>query len=372
MKIKILILSLALFTSNLTAQSWIRSNILIGNSDLTEIQSTTDENGNIYVLGFFTGTVSGGSYELTTKGLRDYVVAKFDTIGNVKWIKQLGSTSFEYVGGAIQVMDDHFFVTGGFRNDLYYTDVDYISSAGGFDIFLAKYDTTGAVQWCKNVGEGTANQRADNVIIDESGNVILSGFFTTDITIGSDTTLNSSDGFDDAFYSSFDTDGNHVWSKQIKSISSLQYPSIYNCIPIGSDYLFSGIYSDSIIIDEDTLVSKDQTYDIFLFRTDANGQPQWYRTIGGDSIDYTFSITTDPFDDIYIGGYYNSAYLTIDSTETDTVHIDGNSGSYDLLIMNYLNTRFYPIQQNDFGFLYSNIFLNGRWALQASIMRLIP
>lgn len=331
--------ALLLFSLSIQAQSWIKSNVILGNNDLTEIKSSVDENGNVYSLGFFTSTVSASGFELTTIGSRDYFISKITPEGEIKWLKQLGGISSEYVGGGIAISNDgHFYVSGGFRNDLFYTETDFITSTGSFDSFIAKYDTSGNVIWCKNIGEGESNQRVENIEVLENGNIIASGFFTDSIVIVGDTTLYSDDSYDDTFYSAFDSDGNYLWAHQIKYINGtnqFQYPLLSNCNTNENEIYFSGIYADSIIIDEDTLVSNNNSYDIILLKTDLEGNKIWTRTISGEGAEYTFSMTLDPSGNIYLAGYYNSNSLLIASDDQENILIEQNNGNSDLIILKY-------------------------------------
>src|ERR1700756_5471296 len=71
-----------------------------------------DTNGNIYVAGSFRGTVGFGSTNLTSAGGSDIFVAKFDNSGNLQWIQQAGGTNNDQ-GAAVAVdASGNVFVTG--------------------------------------------------------------------------------------------------------------------------------------------------------------------------------------------------------------------------------------------------------------------
>lgn len=336
MKLKITILIvICASTMHISGQSWTNSNILTSTNNVSEVSSATDLNNNIYTLGFFTSNLIAGATELTTYGSRDYFVTKFKEDGKLDWVRQLGGTSFEYVGGGLCTCEEgYLYATGGFQNDLFYTETDFISSGGGFDIFVTKYDTLGNVIWCKNIGTGADNQRSETVI-SNNNELIITGFFSDSITLGNDTTLYSTDGFDDFFFSAFDTAGNHIWTSQIKGLSSSQYGSLYSVKPETDAYVFSGIFADSIVLQNDTLVSDSQGYDVLVFKTDLSGNVLWKRTIGGNDLDYSFGSASDPAGNIYLGGYYFSPTLSIDSTETESTTISNNNGESDLFVLKY-------------------------------------
>ncbi len=332
----IVLIAFIIYSFELNAQSWISSNRIDGSDNLTEIQSVIDSEGNVIVYGFFLGTISVQGNQLTSRGSRDYFVSRFLQTGELDWIQQFGGNSLEYVGGGICASSDgNIYVTGGFRSDLYYSENDSIESTGFFDIFLAKMNNQGDVIWCENIGKGAKNQRPDALKVNSSGDIILAGFFTDSIEIAADTTLYSNDGYDDFFYSSFTSDGEHMWSKQIKGISSPIWSSIYNISVLDDGYVMSGNFADSVVFEDDTIVSVNESYDIHLFKTDFSGKVQWLRKIQGDNYEYTFSTAKDPNNNIYIGGYYNSPSIAFDSTDTESVTINQNNGDYDIFIAKY-------------------------------------
>ncbi|MBN1131775.1 MAG: T9SS type A sorting domain-containing protein [Bacteroidales bacterium] len=322
----------------LPAQSWISSNRLVGNQDVVVIRSTIDSENSIYTLGFFTGTLMPPNGEvINALGSRDYFLIKYLQSGEVDWIRHLGGPSLEYVDGGICIdPDDHIYITGGYRNYLKYAPGDSIISTGGFDAFAAKYAPDGNLVWIRNYGRGTANQRPSNMGIDTNGDLIIAGFFTDSIAFYNDTTIYSRDGYDDYFYAKFKSEnGNFVWAKQIKGISSPLYGIITNIETTDQSYYFSGYFSDSIVIDNDTIASEGELYDIHLIKTDTAGTSQWVRTIVGDNYEYSYSLSLDASENIYLSGYYESDTLIIESGDTETMEFTGNKGGSDILIAKY-------------------------------------
>jgi hypothetical protein len=83
---------------NLLAQSpsWIWAN---GEGD-TDIEGshcvTTDAFNNVYVTGLFRNTISFGTFTLTSAGLNDIFIVKYDAVGNVIWAKSEGSIGDDF------------------------------------------------------------------------------------------------------------------------------------------------------------------------------------------------------------------------------------------------------------------------------------
>ena len=57
---------------------------------------SADEEGNVYVCGFTTGTLGASS-----AGVHDVFVTKFDSRGVLLWTKQLGTSAIDLAGGVV-------------------------------------------------------------------------------------------------------------------------------------------------------------------------------------------------------------------------------------------------------------------------------
>ncbi|MBN4066110.1 SBBP repeat-containing protein, partial [Candidatus Amoebophilus asiaticus] len=147
-----------------------------------------DGSGNIYITGNFQGTTDfdpgTGTANLTSAGLWDIFFAKYDSGGNYVWAKGIGGLGWD--NGLGLALDDtgNVYITGYFQDT---ADFDpgagtvYLTSAGGEDIILAKYDTDGNYVWAKGIGS-TNDDFGYGIALDVSGNVYITGYFqdTTD------------------------------------------------------------------------------------------------------------------------------------------------------------------------------------------------
>ncbi|MCI0526502.1 MAG: SBBP repeat-containing protein, partial [Nitrospira sp.] len=144
----------------------------------------TDAIGNSIITGFFEGTVTFGIGEpaqtaLTSVGSRDVFIAKYDPNGSLVWAKQAGGTGVD-IGHAV-AMDSsgNSMITGEFSNTVTFNTtptLTILTSAGGRDIFVAKYNASGNVQWAVQAG-GTNLDEGHGVATDSSGNALVTGFF---------------------------------------------------------------------------------------------------------------------------------------------------------------------------------------------------
>jgi gliding motility-associated-like protein len=168
-----------------------------------------DNTGGLYVLGDFTGTnvdfdpSAAGTANLTSNGNGDVFVAKYTTAGAYTWAFSVGSPSNEF-GWKIDLYNGSIFITGGFNGTADFNPsaaTDNLTSNGGYDIFLAKYDLAGNYQCAFNIGSNQDDFGNDILIAGPDRFYLVGGARGTNVDFdpSSSTFLLSSKGTDDAF-----------------------------------------------------------------------------------------------------------------------------------------------------------------------------
>jgi hypothetical protein len=335
MKAISIISALLLCGLSLFSQSWISSTQITGTNDINVIQSISDVNDNTIVLGEYFGEISlGAGVTMPSNGGRDYFLFKFDSDGALDWATNIGGAQDEFVyGGVGSDQAGNIYVSGAFMNKVFFSLTDSIVGANQ-DIFLAKYTETGGLEWYKNVGTGFKAQRPSSLTINEIGNIILAGTFKDSIKFDETTTLYSDNAVSDYFYSEFDDNGNLNWVKQIKASNNPLSGVVFG-IKANTNFLtMTGVFSDTVFIEDEVLVS-DSLFDVHLIRTNLQGDLLWLRKIGGKGYVYSYNITYDPDENVYVSGYYDSPSLTIDSTDTEQVTVEGNAGGKDFFVAKF-------------------------------------
>jgi len=245
----------------------------------------TDASGNVIWAKTYGGTnyedastfqqTSDGGYIVAAytysfgAGYRDIFLVKTDANGNIQWAKTYGGTGDDLVSSVQQTLDGGYIVAG------------YTTSFGAssFDIFLIKTDANGNIQWAKTYG-GTNWDEASSVKQTSDGGYILTG-----------RTGSFGAGGWDIFLIKTDANGNIQWAKtyggtDYEEAYSVQQTSDGGYVVAGSTESFGAGLGD-----------------VFLVKTDANGNIQWAKTYGGTNWDYASSVkqTSD-------GGYILAGY----------------------------------------------------------------
>jgi uncharacterized delta-60 repeat protein len=246
------------------------------------VQQTSD--GGYIVAGWTSSFGAGGS---------DIFLIKTNANGNIQWAKTYGGTSYDWAYSVQQTSDGGYIVAG----------TTWSFGAGGSDIFLIKTDANGNIQWAKTYG-GTYEDYAYSVQQTSDGGYIVAGL--TD-SFGAD--------YDDIFLIKTDASGNIIWAKIYRGTEwdgafSVHQTSEGGYIVAGVTYSFSAGWSD-----------------IFLIKTNANGNVQWAKTYGGGSFDKAYSVQQTPDGGYIVAGFttsFGAGYYDIFLIKTDA---NGNIGS---------------------------------------------
>lgn len=274
---------------------------------------TVDDSSNIYITGYFNGTVDFdpglGEFYQISEGESDIFVCKIDSAGNLVWAKSFGGLYGDR-GYSISISNNEYlYTTGRFYGIVDFdpsVDTTNLISAGNSDIFINKLDISGNFIWAKRMG-GTEMDEARSVQIDSSGNVYTTGFFfeTADFDPGPDNYSLISYGKDDAFISKLDSNGNYIWAKQFGGVSinggiSLDIDNSGNVYTTGYFYTTTDFDPGP----ETFNLFSTGLHEIYISKLSTHGEFVWAKQLGGSENDACFSLAVDMVGNIYTTGCF--------------------------------------------------------------------
>jgi type IX secretion system substrate protein/beta-propeller repeat-containing protein len=286
---------------------WAKNATKKGSSTANAV--TADNLGNIFVAGAAgSDTLVIGPDTLFPGSYYDYFVAKYDTAGNALWARGISA------GGFITDVDGPFIsadkygnvcVTGGFHNPTCVIVTTVLVNQGNDNIYLAKFNGAGNLLWAKRYG-ASGEDNATSIATDTSGNIYITGFFTsTNITFDAFTLPGY--GYV-VFVVRLDPGGTAVWAKRF---GRLDYPASPKIVADkNEDVYVTGYFSSPALVFTltDSLVNEG----LFLAKYDNNGNFKWARDALGGS--RATGVTVDVTGNAYITGYFGSDTLIFDST----------------------------------------------------------
>jgi hypothetical protein len=189
----------------------------VGQSPLSgEVQSTSvkaDSQGNQIMVGKFSGTVNFSGTTLTSQGGYDFYVAKFNSNGALTWVKTYGG-SFDNVANSVAVDSaDNIIVAGYFVGSMNLGGTTLVSGGGTTspDMFLAKFNSAGTPSWSKRFG-GAFGNYANGVAVDKNNDIFVTGQFNVSVDFGGGTV--SSAGGTDGFVTKYSGQtGAYIWAR---------------------------------------------------------------------------------------------------------------------------------------------------------------
>jgi gliding motility-associated-like protein len=143
-----------------------------------------DSLGNIYLSGDFQGEVdfdpSPSTAMLTSIGGSDIFIARYDSDGQYQWAKRFGSNSND-IAWSVAYTANNVYITGGFEGVVNFSPgpiADNIISNGTRDIYLTKFDVNGNYVCAFSIG-GVGVDESGRIDADRIGNLYLTGVLSS-------------------------------------------------------------------------------------------------------------------------------------------------------------------------------------------------
>lgn len=272
---------------------------------------STDGSSNVYVVGETSSTnniATTGAYQTTYSGNTDAFVAKFNSAGIRQWGTYMGGSSLDrgtacvVNNGSTEVYAVGFTMSSGFPIT---ASAHQTVLTGGQDAFIAKFNGSGAIQWCTFYG-GTGTEEGYACSLDNSSNIYLSGMTTTTVgtlvaTAGAhQTSIGSSI---DAFLVKFSSAGVRQWGTYYGGAGN---DFGYAC----SSDVSGNIYMSGLTVSNGTAIATTGAHqtatgggnDAFLVKFNSAGVRQWGTFYGGANAEVGYACTAFSNNVVYLGG----------------------------------------------------------------------
>ena len=263
-----------------------------------------DASGNVIITGSYYGSVNFGGSASTYTSSFNVFVAKFSPAGVHQWSSFFGDEAFnstQHGRGVAVDVSGGVVITGEFQDTIVFGVNGYLTSAGAYDIFVAKFTADGVFQWARRFGD-VANQYGYSVAADASGDVLVTGEFSGTINFGGSNLV--SIGLDDIFVAKLDAAGVHQWSRGFGGLGDDTGYSVTADASGGVTVTggFGGYFDGTVDFGGGPLTSAGDR-DIFLAKFSSGGVHQWSQRFGNTAADAGLSVTTDASENLIVTGY---------------------------------------------------------------------
>lgn len=222
-----------------------------------------DISGNVYVTGMYNDTASFGSVTLNGNGGSEIFIVKYDADGNLAWAKTAGGPKTDVGYGIALDGSGNLYVCGNVDSAATFEGTNVLT-AGGYDAFVAKYDTSGNLMWVSLAG-GAANDSYLDVAVDRFGFCYATGYFNGPATFGSFVL----DGYagDDASFVKYDKSGGVLWAKE--GAGNDNDRGLAAAVDGGGNLIASGYFKSWVKFGGDSLMSAG-VEDVFVTKIGDN------------------------------------------------------------------------------------------------------
>ncbi|MBW4588836.1 SBBP repeat-containing protein [Aetokthonos hydrillicola Thurmond2011] len=257
-----------------------------------------DGAGNVYITGYTNGSLAGNN-----SGKSDAWVAKYDKSGAQIWKKQLGTAGNDAAYGIGVDSAGNVYISGTTEGALKGTN------SGGYDVWLAKYDSSGVQKWLQQFGTST-DDGSNGITVDNSGNVYVTGYTTG--ALGG-----ASNGNTDAWVAKYDNNGAQKWLKQLGTSGDDESNSV--AVDSAGNVYITGYTEEGLG------GGNSGKSDAWVAKYDSNGTQKWVKQLGTSEKDQSNSVAVDSTGNVYITG------------DTEGALGGPNSGNSDAWVAKYDN-----------------------------------
>jgi hypothetical protein len=262
---------------------------------------TADSLGNVYIGGYFEKQLRfDEQHILTALGDADAFVACLDSLGQLQWAQQWGSTAADRVS-ALHYKDSSLWITGQCAASMQIGATSIVPLQDEHTaVFTARCTPNGEITKTYEIISGAAVS-ANCILNTEDGKTIVGGNFSDSLHFG--TIIFEPYGNRDMFVAAFDdTTGRLLWQQQLGSVA---YDNLFDVLHHPSKHIIvTGLYSAPLIFGEDTVALNNPFCDVFTASYDYAGQLQEITAMGGKAEEFPQALTHDHEGHVFVAGLF--------------------------------------------------------------------
>ncbi|HTW90745.1 MAG TPA: hypothetical protein VMH22_03470 [bacterium] len=202
------------------------------------------------------GCIVAGSTSSFGAGKSDIYLMKTDAAGDTLWTRTFGGADYDIGYWVQQTQDGGYIIAGTTRS----------FGSGGYDACLIKTDAQGRAVWIRSYG-GSGDDGARSVEQTADGGYVFTGC-----------TESRGSGQGDVYLVRTNARGDTTWTKTFGGAGRDEAFSVRQTADKG--FIVVGLTQSFGVVGDD----------VYLIKTDAQGDTQWTRTFGGDDDEFGYSV----------------------------------------------------------------------------------
>jgi len=284
-----------------------------------------DGSGNVYLTGRYrdvaTFGVGASTTTLSSTGGDDIFLAKYDPSGAVLWAIRRGWIYTDEGKGVATDASGSVYLVGEFMNTVPGFGNTTLTSNGGTDVFVAKFDGAGNQLWVRSGGSASSDE-VNGVGVDGSGNVYFTGAnlaaatFETGRSTSPLTQQPPYFGGFDIFLGKYNGSGLLQWINSAGGANNNQDIDLGNALAVdasGNSHLTGTFRQKATFgtgVAATTITTSTLTDEFFLAKYDAAGTLTWVRQSygqGAGSVNDGWDVVLDAAGNAYVTGNFGGS-----------------------------------------------------------------
>lgn len=282
---------------------WVTTFAATGDTYLSVIG--TDNQGNIYVSGTFSGSLEVENQKVTSKGKKDVFLARLSKSGTVEKLFSFGSEEDDSPSSLSVDTLGNIVIAGVFGKNIYTEKLKLAKGPGGTktNVFIAMFDRDFNARWA-NVLPCDDYAQVASLSHDNVGNFYAAGSFSSRLQI--EDTILVSKGYTDAFLFKYESDGRLEWARGFGS----WYYDYANCVNIDNfgNPIITGSIGDTLVVDSLLIepISKDNS--ALMIQFSPKGDASWADCISGSGRNFSSGTVLDTEGNAYFTGSFRDKF----------------------------------------------------------------
>ena len=282
-----------------------------------------DSLGEIAIAGYLQGSVDMGTGSLTSAGGNDIFVAKYTAGGVPLWSRRVGSSLDDRAQGVAVDGSGNVFVIGSFQGTVDFGGGAVTSQPTSVNSFLVKYSPSGIHLWSKRLSS-TGMDEGLALAVDGQGNVTAAGVLYQTSNYGG-TSLTTAGGAD-VWVARFSPAGAHLWSRRGGGTGE---DWVYGVAVDGAGNASITGYSTAAADFGGGLVGGAGAKDVIVAQYSSTGGHVWSRRVGGSGDEVGRNVAVDGSGNVLVTGNFASASVNFGSGALS------NAGGADIFLTKY-------------------------------------
>ena len=220
-------------------------------------------------------------------------IAKYNEDGSLIWAKRGGGQYTTQVSDIDTYADGSCVVIGVFYTWTVFgageDNVTRLDSVGASDIFLARYNSDGTLDWAERIGGGRGYDMGHRVTTYADGSCVTLSY------IAQTGAVPMSTDYDNIIIAKYNANGVNIWSRQISLDMFVRDRGGIASCQDGSSIITSS-FNNTIILGigepYETELQSNGNSDIFIVKYNANGMLLWAKSFGSVSTDWGYDIAS--------------------------------------------------------------------------------